>query len=144
MLGDRFPEYIDSLSNQTAPYLYLSSYNGRGYEADDTWVYNPHVGPPTNPHNPASGYGQSANSYWKPKSFQIISPGIGPHEYTEDINRNGQLDVGEDRNGNGVLDDNVYKPYGLGGIYNPGNTELLSEQDGDNITNFSQGTRLKP
>ena len=120
--GDRFPEYMDSLSNQTAPYLYLSSYNGRGYEADDTWVYNPHAGPPTNPHNPAGGYGQSANSYWKPKSFQIISPGIGPHENA----------VG------------IFQPYGLGGIYNPGNTELLSEQDGDNITNFSQGTRLKP
>lgn len=122
-LGDRFPEYIDSLANQTAPYLYLSSYNGRGYQPEDTWVFNPHGGPPTNPHNPVGGYGQSASSYWKPKSFQIISPGVGPHE-------------------NSVT--GVYQPYGLGGIYNPTNTELLSEQDGDNITNFSQGTRLKP
>ncbi len=118
--GDRFPEYIDTLSNQTAPYLYLSSYGGRGYLPEDCWVYNPHV---NNPHNPTTGgYRQNANAFWKAKSFQIISPGSGPHE-----NNLG-----------------VYKPYGTGGLYNLESAELLTPQDGDNITNFAPSGRLKP
>tara|TARA_B100000029_G_scaffold254078_1_gene250916 strand:- start:800 stop:1753 length:954 start_codon:yes stop_codon:yes gene_type:complete len=118
--GDTFPEYIDSLSNQTAPYLYLSSNNGRGYEAEDCWVYLPHT--TTNLKNPVGAYAQNAAQAWKPKSFQIISPGFGPHENTA----------------------GVYRPYGVGGIYNPQATETLTPQDGDNITNFAASGRLRP
>ena len=122
---DGYPDFRDSLNNQTAPYLYLSSANGRGYDPEGGFVFNHQFGNMANAmvFNRNSPYWQAAGGQeWNPKSFQIISPGIGPHENV----------VG------------IFQPYGLGGIYNPGNTELLSEQDGDNITNFSQGTRLKP
>ncbi len=118
--GDRFPEYVDSLANQTAPYLYLSSYNGRGYEAPDLRIYLPHAS--GNLMNPVGPYAQNSAQAWKPKSFQIISPGFGPHENSAGI----------------------YRPYGNGGIYNSEDTSSLSDQDGDNITNFGAGGRLKP
>ena len=118
--GDRFPEYLDSLANQTAPYLYLSSSNGRGYEKADLWVYLPHT--TSNLKNPVSPYFQNSAHAWKPKSFQIISPGFGPHE---------------DSSG-------VYRPYGIGGLYSSENASALTDRDGDNITNFASGGRLKP
>jgi general secretion pathway protein G len=118
--GDRFPEYVDSLANQTAPYLYLSSNNGRGYEASDLWIYLPHVS--GNLMNPVGPYAQNSAQAWKPKSFQIISPGFGPHENSA----------------------GVYRPYGNGGIYNSDDTGTLTDQDGDNITNFGAGGRLRP
>ena len=118
--GDRFPEYIDTLNNQTAPFLYLSSNNGRGYQLQACQVYNPHQA--SNLTNPLGPYAQNSAQAWKPKSFQIISPGFGPHE-----------------NGTGL-----YRPYGTGGLYNPDDTDTLTAQDGDNITNFSAGGRLRP
>lgn len=118
--GDRFPEYLDSLTNQTAPYLYLSSNNGRGYEKPDLWVYLPHT--TSNLKNPVGPYFQNSAQAWKPKSFQIISPGFGPHE---------------DSSG-------VYRPYGIGGLYSSENASALTDRDGDNITNFASGGRLKP
>jgi len=118
--GDRMPEYIDSLTNQTAPYLYLSSREGRGYEFKACYVYNPPTS--NNLKNPVRGYAQNAVQAWKPKGFQIISPGFGPHENLQ----------------------GVYRPYGIGGIYNPNNTEVLTPQDGDNIANFAAGGRLNP
>jgi general secretion pathway protein G len=118
--GDRFPEYVDSLANQTAPYMYLSSNNGRGYEPADLWLYLPHVS--GNLMNPVGPYAQNSAQAWKPKSFQIISPGFGPHENSA----------------------GVYRPYGSGGIYNSEDTGSLTEQDADNITNFSAGGRLRP
>ena len=35
-------------------------------------------------------------------------------------------------------------PYGISEVYDPEDTAKLSEQDADNITNFSAGGRLKP
>jgi len=117
--GDRFPEYIDSLNSQTAPYLYLSSNNGRGYQQAARWVYRPHT--TGNLMNLLDPYAQNSAQTWKPKSFQIISPGLGPHESNS----------------------GVYRPYGIGGLYSAENTFALTPQDGDNITNFASGGRLK-
>jgi len=124
--SDRFPEFIDSLSNQNAPYLYLSSSGGRGYDDHAGCIFfHPH---PTAPSNPAflnrdSAYRQTAGGpWWNAKSFQIISPGFGPHE-----NAAGQ-----------------FCPYGISEVYDPEDTSALSEQDADNITNFSAGGRLRP
>lgn len=153
---DGFPEFRDSLNNQTAPYLYLSSNGGRGYDAEGGWVFHHSAGNTDNTSvwNRNSPYRQSSSGmYWNAKSFQIISPGYGPHEFTgavsEDINLNGSLDVGEDINGNNTLDshknyEGQFCPYGIFTIYDPENTGNLSPQDADNITNFSAGGRMRP
>jgi prepilin-type N-terminal cleavage/methylation domain-containing protein len=83
---------------------------------------------------------------------------------TEDLNLNGTLDPGEDRNGNGVLDERLRRPYykdaalkvpynadsfqlispgrdfqyGTGGHFDPNNPPT-SNADSDNITNFHSG-----
>jgi len=131
---DDFPEFRDSLNNQTAPYLYLSSHGGRGYADHGGFVFHFGFGNAPNPNLPTPNsnllfwnrnypYRQSAGGpYWKTRTFQIISPGYGPHENTA-----GQ-----------------FCPYGTADVYDPENTNELSPLDADNITNFSQGSRLKP
>lgn len=64
--ADDLPEYLDPLPGQTNPYIYLSGYDGRGYDPADlggrmTDVYR-------------EGSAATAKG-WKLKSFQIISPG---------------------------------------------------------------------
>ncbi len=63
--GGQLKMYVDTLPNQTQPYLYASSYEGRGYQAADIndWMTN---GP----------YRATGGSYWNAKSFQLISAGI--------------------------------------------------------------------
>lgn len=70
--GDSAPEYLDSFPSQQLPYLYFSSYDGRGYRTDEVTgtgmvdVYR--QGDPTdNPPTTAIPF--------KQKSYQIISPG---------------------------------------------------------------------
>ncbi|QDV53236.1 prepilin-type N-terminal cleavage/methylation domain-containing protein [Gimesia fumaroli] len=72
--GDEAAEYKDTFPSQQLPYLYISSYGGRGYRTTElpsipalsvnvTNVY--HQGTPGDPLGPA----------FKLKSYQIISPG---------------------------------------------------------------------
>ena len=127
---DGFPEFKDSLNNQTAPYLYLSSSGGRGYDEHGGYVFFHPPEPQTNPPFVHSFFLNRVSPYqtttggpgWNAKSFQIISPGFGPHE-----NASGK-----------------FCPYGVKLVYDPENTATLSEQDADNITNFSAGGRLRP
>jgi general secretion pathway protein G len=124
-VGDTFPEFIDTLSNQTAPYLYLSSNAGRGFSREALWVYHPYSQSALwgNHRNRKSAYRQTLGGpFWKTKTFQIISPGFGPHE-----NPAGEV-----------------CPYGTDEVYNSKNTGDLSPQDADNITNFSAGGRMGP
>jgi prepilin-type N-terminal cleavage/methylation domain-containing protein len=126
--ADGFPEFIDTLSNQTAPYLYLSSNEGRGYNAAAAGLVfhsNSQSALWGNHWNRISPYRQTAGGpFWKAKTFQIISPGFGPHENTTD----------------------EFCPYGIADVYDPENTNTgaLSPQDADNITNFSAGGRMRP
>ncbi|QDT23839.1 prepilin-type N-terminal cleavage/methylation domain-containing protein [Gimesia chilikensis] len=70
--SDGAPEYLDSFPSQQKPYLYFSSYDGRGYRVSEVTgtgmvdVYrlgDPTTPPPTN------------DVPFKAKSYQIISPG---------------------------------------------------------------------
>ncbi len=71
--GDDVPEYLDTFPSQQLPYLYFSSYGGRGYRDSDlpaalgfTSIYrqgNPSLAP------------AATDPPFKPKSYQIISPG---------------------------------------------------------------------
>lgn len=73
--GDGFGEWIDPLPDQTAPYLYFTSYGGKRYNfwidrvTDDNGSFQPYY-QAGDPHQ------DRVNVQWyKPQSFQIISPG---------------------------------------------------------------------
>lgn len=115
--GNGFPEYVDPLPAQTAPYLYFSSYGGAGYR------YNPSsplyefstttVAPYFYPQQPyLQGTGAGAQP-WKAKSFQIVSPGY----------------------------DHRYGPFGSFSAETIGSDFSGSREiEADNITNFAGGT----
>ncbi len=108
--------YKDTLPGQSQPYLYLSSYNGQGYDVANELPAGP-VGNQTfvdvyrsGPNGPTTS---SPSPPWNPNSYQIISPGA----------------------------DTL---YGTGGEYESGDSKglLIGTRSGerDNITNFSTGT----
>ncbi len=146
--GNGVNEWYDQLPNQSKPYLYFSSYEGRGYNLNelpnngsssytiasfpslhDMYRVSPTAAtaaqyPPSSRSTNANGSVVASGSQLlppqKPQSFQIISPGYD----------------GE---------------YGFGGIFNAtlpnsgltdgsGNPDILAY---DNLTNFNGG-RLKP
>lgn len=57
-----FSEYLDSFGNQPRPFVYFSSYGGRGYDPEDETFG-------------LSFYRIDSDKPWKPDSYQIISPG---------------------------------------------------------------------
>lgn len=137
--SDGAAEYLDSIPEQTTPLLYLNSNNGTGYQASETSgrIDDHEVFGDDNVSN-LGGYTRTAalpalrsNNYlqpdgtaglnggdesdygaWKPKSFQLISPGFD-------------------------------FAYGLGGEFDPEDTDGLNAADRDNITNFHSG-QLSP
>lgn len=60
---DGFPEYLDSFSGATQPYLYVSSYGGKGYRVEDLGGAMKDV------------YRDASGAAIKPKGIQIISAG---------------------------------------------------------------------
>lgn len=146
--GNGINEWYDALPSQTKPYLYFSSYDGRGYNlnelpCDSTGsnytiagfpslhdIYRVYSSTVTSSYYPPASRSVNAGSVTpslsqllpaqKPQSFQIISPGYD----------------GE---------------YGSGGVFNPnlpnsGLTDSSGKPDlnaYDNLTNFNAG-RLKP
>jgi len=127
-------EWYDPLPDQSKPYLYFSSYGGRGYSVSElpvtgtnyTYLHDVYRMaasvsgnyPPSAPSN--AGSGSQTLPAQKAQSFQIISPG-----YDQD--------------------------YGQGGIFNPKLPNAgLNDSSGkpdlaayDNLTNFNGG-RLNP
>ena len=115
--GDNFPEFVDPLPSQTAPYVYASSYSGAGYRYNSSSPLfefaGSSTGPmffPTMPYLQGSGAGALP---WKAKGFQIVSPGYD-------------------------------KKYGTFGSYSTdtASSDLSGSRDveADNITNFAPGT----
>ncbi len=107
--GDKFVEYRDPISGQSEPFIYLSSYDGAGYNTADLGT----LSGGTSPARMANIYVQSSGgAAWKPKSFQIISPGF----------------------------DFAYGPGGVYST-STADTALAGprEAERDNITNFSSG-----
>src|SRR5690606_5062149 len=127
--NDGVPEYRDTLGRSSdVPYLYLSSYDGRGYQPDhDADVFLPHAPfaasvPDTRPDlgidSNGDGIKDTGRVYtqdqpmqvaWKRNDYQIISPGWD----------------GE---------------YGQGGYYRKDvEKDKFPKPDWDNLTNFSSG-----
>ncbi len=138
---DGFFELLDTLPNQTQPYQYLSSYDGRGYQpfgydgsannADDEvlpdtlksaylkndtkWGDSPAAAPS----------GGTAGNCWNGKSYQIISPGM-----------DAQYGVG----GSYSSQDGIATKSDEADSYR---SRIARSPETDNITNFSTGTMRK-
>lgn len=71
--SDTAPEYIDTFPSQQLPYMYLSSYGGRGYRGDDL----PSALGFIDVYRQGDPAVASSSSFvpFKAKSYQIISPG---------------------------------------------------------------------
>jgi len=141
--GNGINEFYDLLPNQALPYLYFSSYEGRGYNTfelpsngasfnymhDMYRVWSGAITPAAFPLPPATPATSTAGTSaalpaQKPQSFQIISPGYDGK-------------------------------YGIGGVFNTsltnsgliikfnGTTPVYDTDAYDNLTNFNGG-RLKP
>jgi hypothetical protein len=119
--GHTMNTYKDTLSGQSQPYLYFSSYNGQGYDVANEITPNPPGGTFVDIYRtgPNGSTSSSPSPPWNPNSYQIISPGA----------------------------DGATNPttcYGLGGEYEQGDPKglLIGTQryaERDNITNFSSG-----
>lgn len=119
--GDLLPEYLDPIPGQATPYIYLSGYDGRGYDRADLDMDGSGTGTALRMNDfyrqgtsDFATAGTSATSRgWNTKTFQIISPGF-----------------------DGL--------YGVGGAFDPETaaTVLSGDREGerDNITNFHGGT----
>jgi len=114
--NDGIGEYVDPLPDQRTPYVYISSYSGRGYEVGDTSITTDDsidlkvFG--DNSRNLNDVYRQGAGTLatpWKNRTYQIISPGY----------------------------DNI---YGDGGQFTVEGTDALAESERDNLTNFHTGS----
>ncbi len=136
--GDAMPTYLDTLPQQTKPYVYFHSNDGGSYPFetvastttsaswrntdclgytvsmgisvyDSTKTLMEHAYFQSFPGTGMTPLAQARSSLpHKSKSFQIISPGPDA-------------------------------AYGTGGLFNPENKSNLSPADGDNITNFHPG-----
>ncbi len=118
--GDGMLEYADPLPDPSTPYLYVSSYGGRGYPVNDPGAADDFdvFGDPLRDLQRVYYQGAGANAQaYNPQSFQIISPGSD-------------------------------RQYGTGGPYDPEAGFLTSAGavdpdraavEADNITNFHGG-----
>lgn len=124
--GDGAYEYLDTIPGQVTPYMYLSSYDGSGYQAPDL-VFFGNVS-----QDMLSPYMQGEGVPWKNKSFQIISPGF---DFT--YGTGGFYTPGIDMAQTLFDPDLPLQPDPSLVDYNP--VRLVET---DNITNFSEGTEL--
>jgi len=112
--GHTMNTYKDTLPGQSQPYLYLSSYNGQGYDVANELTPSPPLGTFTDVYRQGpNGFSTSNPSPpWNANSYQIISPGADA-------------------------------AYGIGGEYESGDPKGLlvgtRSTERDNITNFSTG-----
>lgn len=111
-----YPEYIDVYPNQQTPYLYVSSYDGRGYPVANTSGFDDMDVFRTTGRDMLSVYrtGPANSPAYKPNGFQIISPGI-----------DGQYGTGGE-----------FKPDDAGSTFSSSSGRTA---ESDNITNFHDG-----
>ena len=141
---DGMLEYVDPLPGQETPYLYLSSYDGRGYQfpaalnSHDTLI-----------DAPPAAVGNNLPADTEFDDMEVLGdPTLNTR--ANDINLNwpytqGSLDwrkpFWKDKSFQ-IISPGVDGAYGRGGVFNPQNDQFLSPQDRDNITNFNSGSTL--
>ncbi|MDC0273534.1 prepilin-type N-terminal cleavage/methylation domain-containing protein [Planctomycetaceae bacterium] len=120
-----FPVYVDTIPDQSKPYAYISSNDGLGYNETDT--DNDGKCESSDLRSSFDGnicaYRTATGSnatYWKPNSYQIISPGF-----------DGEYGLG----GAYLPDSNIPLPL----VDDPADATERN-QERDNITNFTSGT----
>ncbi len=133
-----FNEWMDSLPGQTMPYLYYSSYEGRGYNTaelanngtnykllNDVYRVSSTAGTFPPAAVAQAGTGSQALQAQKSQTFQIISPGY------------------DNQYGSGGVFNSALTNSGLVGYDASGNMLNPDARQFDNLTNFNGG-RLKP
>jgi prepilin-type N-terminal cleavage/methylation domain-containing protein len=122
--------YLDTLSGQTQPYLYLSSYGGQGYNISEL------VGAtPSTSNAPGQTfldiYRQGSVSYWSSTSPSLVANTATPSPAWN-------------ANSYQIISPGGDQKYGVGGEYETANANNLlvgtRAVERDNITNFSSGT----
>lgn len=108
-------EYLDSLPNQNKPFLYFSSYEGRGYKSNEVTALGLGDVYRVSKSTATPGPGTQSFAAHKAQTFQIISPGM----------------------------DNAYGKGGVFNPSLPIAAGLQDRADYDNLTNFHSG-RLNP
>jgi type II secretory pathway pseudopilin PulG len=161
--GDGFPEYVDSLPDQTTPFLYVRASGPNKYPVqipdavDDFDVFNSNdvsgagvllydgawtdslggnlLGAYARP-----GTGVGVGAVWKGNSFQLISPGpdfLYSSTSEQDFNGVSGFDAEDDRNGNGFQDPAAYVGFR---VYDDAGQAAAGEED--NLANFSSGLKF--
>ncbi len=129
---DGFPEYVDPLPSQTAPYLYYSAYDGGGYNSlsnTEFTLINTNFAGLIEPYR--QGIGVNA-PYFKPNGFQIISPG-----YDKQYGFGGAyVTTGSSR----LPTSPTVDPQYPNAFSTAAPTSGQRVFESDNITNFSEGT----
>ncbi|TWU14267.1 Type II secretion system protein G precursor [Symmachiella macrocystis] len=110
------PEYVDTLAGQTTPYYYIHNDNYRAHDDNEFAALSPPLPAVLLPR--AYKQGDSARSYYKEKTFQIISPGF---------------DTSYGAGGSYEIDDTAHD----------GTAGHIDVNDRDNITNFAPA-ELRP
>ncbi|HUE18064.1 MAG TPA: prepilin-type N-terminal cleavage/methylation domain-containing protein [Planctomycetaceae bacterium] len=127
--------YLDTLSGQTQPYLYLSSYGGQGYNINELVGPSPSLGSAPGANNPVGNafvdvYRQGTLSYWTSTSPTFVQ-------------NTGTVSPPWNANSYQIISPGGDQQYGTGGDYETAtaNTALTQTRGGerDNITNFSSG-----
>ena len=125
--GDMMPELLDTIPGQLKPYLYFSTYGGKGYRTVERPPQHPgiadrhmwHHSENFDPRRPLDGmpypyyrsfdrFSSTRSKAHNMKSFQLISPGFDFE-------------------------------YGIGGLFDPEDPSSLNTADRDNIVNFHGG-----
>jgi prepilin-type N-terminal cleavage/methylation domain-containing protein len=141
--NDGMVEYMDPLSKtRDAPYLYLSSYEGKGYQPDhDADVFEPHAAFTASIPDTRPDIGIDSNGDGITDEGRVYYQNFAP-------TRSGM--VAHQRDGYQIICPGFDGEYGEGGSYNGsdglfyvgpsgGKSSIFSGPDADNITNFSRG-----
>jgi prepilin-type N-terminal cleavage/methylation domain-containing protein len=141
--NDGMVEYMDPLSKtRDAPYLYLSSYEGKGYQPDhDADVFEPHAAFTASIPDTRPDLGIDSNGDGVVDEGRVYYQNFAP-------TRSGM--VAHQRDGYQIICPGFDGEYGEGGSYNGsdglfyvgpggGKSSIFSGPDADNITNFSRG-----
>jgi prepilin-type N-terminal cleavage/methylation domain-containing protein len=153
--------YLDPLSGQTQPYLYLSSYGGQGYNISEL------VGSTPSTSNAPGGtfidvYRQGQQGYWSPTTASASLPATAPYPSPYQPESGQTISTSPNTSPSPALNPNSYqiispggdRLYGVGGEYESASANALlviypasgttspvdRTGERDNITNFSPGT----
>ncbi len=125
--GDMMPELLDTIPGQLKPYLYFTTYGGKGYRTVDRPPLHPDISDRRTWHNP--------------DNFSTLRPKDGmPYLYYRKFDPLSAANSEPHNKKSFQLISAGYDfEYGIGGHFDPDAPSSLSPADQDNIVNFHGG-----